>query len=132
VYQAIFEVAPTWYLDRLKQYQQVTKDDVIQILKKYFLALFDSTSSIAVVVTAPAKAKEIGAYFTAHGYTVEQKKLETEHHSLKTVVRKLIGGYLSDHVHAAEQKKSEIENHSLRTRIVEKLSRFSDRARGKH
>ncbi|KAH8804264.1 Metalloenzyme, LuxS/M16 peptidase-like protein [Flagelloscypha sp. PMI_526] len=132
VYQAIFEVAPTWYLDRLKQYQQVTKDDVIQILKKYFLALFDSTSSIAVVVTAPAKAKEIGAYFTEQGYTVEQKKLETEHHSLKTVVRKLIGGYLSDHVHAAEQKKSEIENHSLRTRIVEKLSRFSDRARGKH
>jgi Zn-dependent M16 (insulinase) family peptidase len=69
-------------INLLEKYQAITKEDVIAILKKYFLALFDSSSSVALVVTAPARAEEIGAYLNESGFTVEQKKIEIDQSEL--------------------------------------------------
>ena len=62
----------------LEKFQQVTKDDVLAILRKYFLPLFDSSSSVAIVVTAPAKTEEIGQGLAGVGFEVEQRTLEVE------------------------------------------------------
>ncbi|KAL6304310.1 Metalloenzyme, LuxS/M16 peptidase-like protein [Sparassis latifolia] len=62
----------------LEKYQAVTKEDVLAALRKYFLPLFDASSSVAVVVTAPSKAAQIGKELAAVGYDVEQRTLEVD------------------------------------------------------
>ncbi|KAH8835156.1 Metalloenzyme, LuxS/M16 peptidase-like protein [Flagelloscypha sp. PMI_526] len=80
--QALRGVPSMHQINLLEKYQAITKEDVIAILKKYFLALFDSNSSVALVVTAPARAEEIGAYLNESGFTVEQKKIEIDQSEL--------------------------------------------------
>lgn len=53
----------------------MTKEDILQTLKKYFLPLFDPSSSVAVVVTAPSKAEEIGTGLQSLGFEVTQREL---------------------------------------------------------
>ncbi|TBU62037.1 Metalloenzyme, LuxS/M16 peptidase-like protein [Dichomitus squalens] len=65
-------------IDLLEKFQKITKDDVLAVLKKYFLPLFDSSSSVAVVVTAPGKADEVSEELSKVGFEVEQKTLQVE------------------------------------------------------
>lgn len=76
--QALKNVPKTHQIDLLEKYQAVTKVDVLSVIKTHFLPLFDSSSSVAVVVTAPAKADEIGAGLKAKGFEVTQRVMETE------------------------------------------------------
>ena len=76
--QALKNVPRTHQIDLLEKYQVVTKDDVLSALKTYFLPLFDPSSSIAVVVTGPTKADEIGVGLKAIGFEVTQRVMELE------------------------------------------------------
>ena len=76
--QALKNVPRTYQIDLLEKYQAVTKDDVLTALKTYFMPLFDPSSSIAVVVTAPAKADEIGAGLKAMGFDVTQRVMKID------------------------------------------------------
>jgi hypothetical protein len=76
--QALKNVPQTHQMDLLRKYQAVTKDDVLSVIKTHILPLFDSSSSVAVVVTAPAKADEIGAGLKAKGFEVTQRVMETD------------------------------------------------------
>lgn len=76
--QALKNVPKTHQIDLLEKYQAVTKDDVLSVIKTHFLPLFDPSSSVAVVVTAPAKADEIGAGLKAMGFEVTQRVMETD------------------------------------------------------
>lgn len=51
---------------------------MLAIFKTYFLPLFDPASSVAVVVTSPAKAEEIGKGLERAGFKVEQRTLEID------------------------------------------------------
>jgi len=48
----------------------------LEALRKYFLPLFESSSSVAVVVTAPLKANQIGQDLMDIGFEVEQRSME--------------------------------------------------------
>ena len=76
--QALKNVPRTYQIDLLEKYQAVTKDDVLDAIKAHVLPLFDSSSSVAVVVTAPSKANEIGAGLKAIGFEVTQRVMETD------------------------------------------------------
>ena len=76
--QALKGVPKSHQVNLLEKYQAVTKDEVLETLRKYFLPLFDASSSIAVVVTAPSKAEQIGEDLKAAGFEVEQKSLQVD------------------------------------------------------
>jgi Zn-dependent M16 (insulinase) family peptidase len=76
--QALKNVSRTHEILLLERYQAVTKDDVLAALKTHFLPLFDSSSSVAVVVTASAKASEIGEGLEGLGFEVTQKVMEVD------------------------------------------------------
>jgi Zn-dependent M16 (insulinase) family peptidase len=76
--QALKKLPRTYQVDLLEKIQAVTKDDVLRALKIYFLPLFDPSSSIAVVVTGPSKADEIGAGLSAIGFEVTQRVMEID------------------------------------------------------
>ena len=76
--QALKNVPMTHQINLLEKYQVVTKDDVLRALKTHFLPLLDASSSIAVVVTAPAKASEIGEGLKAIGFEVTQQVMEAD------------------------------------------------------
>lgn len=76
--QALKNVPKTHQIDLLEKYQAVTKEDVLSVIKTHFLPLFDSSSSVAVVVTAHAKADETGAGLEAKGFEVTQRVMETD------------------------------------------------------
>jgi len=76
--QALRGVSKTHQVDLLEDYETVTKEDVLAALKKYFLPLFDSESSIAVVVTAPSKANQIGESLQTAGFEVEKRTLDVD------------------------------------------------------
>ncbi|KII93562.1 hypothetical protein PLICRDRAFT_49603 [Plicaturopsis crispa FD-325 SS-3] len=76
--QALKNVPQTHSVDLLEKYQAVTKDDVLAALKTHFLPLFDASSSVAVVVTAPSKATAITEGLGAAGFAVEARTLEVD------------------------------------------------------
>jgi len=76
--QALRGVAKTHQVDLLEKYETVTKEDVLAVFKKYFLPLFDSESSVAVVVTAPSKADQIGKSLETAGFEVDKRTLEVD------------------------------------------------------
>ncbi|KAF7347762.1 hypothetical protein MVEN_01533700 [Mycena venus] len=76
--QALRGVPQTHQVDLLEKYQVVTKEDVLGIFRKYFLPLFDSSKSVAVVVTAPAKVDGIVEGLTGDGFLVEKRTLEID------------------------------------------------------
>lgn len=73
--QALKGVPKTHQVDLLSKYQVVSKQDVIEALRKYFLPLFDPSSSIAVTVTAPSKYQEIRDGLRAAGFEVSRRTL---------------------------------------------------------
>jgi Zn-dependent M16 (insulinase) family peptidase len=78
VNQALKGVPQTHNIDVLEKFQDVTIDDVLRILNKYFLPLFDAKGSVVVSVTAPGKADEVADGLKAVGYSVERRTLDVE------------------------------------------------------
>ncbi|KAJ6519911.1 Metalloenzyme, LuxS/M16 peptidase-like protein [Mycena sanguinolenta] len=76
--QALRGVRQTHQVEMLEKYQVVTKEDVLEIFRKYFLPLFDASTSVAVVVTAPSKVDGIVEGLTADGFVVEKRTLEID------------------------------------------------------
>ncbi|KAI9445287.1 Metalloenzyme, LuxS/M16 peptidase-like protein [Lactarius indigo] len=76
--QALKGVPQNHNIELLKKFQQVSKDDVLQVLRQYFLPLFDSSTSVVVSVTAPGKADEISKGLRDAGFVVERRALELE------------------------------------------------------
>ncbi|KAH9064309.1 Metalloenzyme, LuxS/M16 peptidase-like protein [Lactarius vividus] len=76
--QALKGVPQNHNIELLEKFQQVSKDDVLQVLRQYFLPLFDSSTSVVVSVTAPGKADEISKGLKDAGFVVERRALELE------------------------------------------------------
>ncbi|KZS93010.1 hypothetical protein SISNIDRAFT_454956 [Sistotremastrum niveocremeum HHB9708] len=74
--QALKGVSHDFNVQLLDKYQEVTIDDVRTAIKRRFLPLFDPSSSIAVVVSAPGKVEEISSSLTEAGFTVDNRVLE--------------------------------------------------------
>lgn len=76
--QGLKGVSQNFNVELLEKFQDITKDDVLGVLKQYFLPLFDSASSVAVIVTAPSKAEQVAQDLGKVGFDVEQKSLQVE------------------------------------------------------
>ncbi len=76
--QGLKGVSQNFNVELLEKFQEITKDDVLAVLKQYFLPLFDSASSVAVIVTAPSKAEQVAQDLGKVGFDVEQKSLQVE------------------------------------------------------
>ncbi|KAF8844003.1 hypothetical protein BDN67DRAFT_895938 [Paxillus ammoniavirescens] len=76
--QALKGLPQNHNLQQLEKYQAVTKEDVLTSLEKYILPIFNSSSSTAVVVTAPSKVSQIAAGLKEYGFDVEKRTLEVE------------------------------------------------------
>jgi Zn-dependent M16 (insulinase) family peptidase len=76
--QALKGVSQNHNLDLLQKYQEASKDDVLRVLRQYFLPLFDASSSVVVSVTAPGKAHEVSKGLKDAGFIVERRTLEVE------------------------------------------------------
>jgi Zn-dependent M16 (insulinase) family peptidase len=76
--QALKGVSQDFQVEMLSRYQNITKEQVLEALKKYFLPLFDPASSIAVVVTAPSKLDSVAEGLTESGFDVEKRSLEVD------------------------------------------------------
>ena len=76
--QALIGVSQNHNIDLLEKYQKVSKDDVLRVLRQYFLPLFDCSTSVVVSVTAPGKADEISKGLKDAGFVVERRTLELE------------------------------------------------------
>ncbi|KAI0375392.1 hypothetical protein BV20DRAFT_960528 [Pilatotrama ljubarskyi] len=76
--QGLKGVPQNFNVDLLEKFQAITKEDVLDVLRRYFIPLFDSSSSVAVVVTAPSKAEQITQDLGKIGFDVEQKTLQVE------------------------------------------------------
>jgi Zn-dependent M16 (insulinase) family peptidase len=74
--QALKDVPQDYQVKQLEKYHTITKDQVLAALQKYVLPLFDASSSLALVVTAPAKADSITDSLTEGGYKVERRAVE--------------------------------------------------------
>ncbi|KAK1232703.1 hypothetical protein PQX77_004179 [Marasmius sp. AFHP31] len=81
--QALKNVPQSYQVDLLEKFQGVTKEDVLKVLKTYFLPLLDSKSSVAVVVTAPSRADGIDKELKAYGFDVERQSLEVDPNELE-------------------------------------------------
>jgi hypothetical protein len=58
--------------------QAVTPSQVLDVLRRYVLPIFDPSASIAVVACAPGKADDIVAGLTSEGFEVERRTLEID------------------------------------------------------
>jgi hypothetical protein len=63
--------------------QSVTNDQIKDAIRKYILPLFDSSSSVAIVVSSPAKADEIKKSLEGVGFDVEARELSVNPDELK-------------------------------------------------
>ncbi|KAL0072062.1 hypothetical protein AAF712_000985 [Marasmius tenuissimus] len=81
--QALKNVPQSYQVDLLEKFQGVTKEDVLKVLKTYFLPLLDSKASVAVVVTAPSRADGIDKELKAYGFDVERQSLEVDPNELE-------------------------------------------------
>jgi Zn-dependent M16 (insulinase) family peptidase len=77
--QALKGVSQHHNTDLLQKFQDVSKDDVLRVLRQYFLPLFDASTSVVVSVTAPGKAQEVSQGLEDAGFVVERRNLEVDH-----------------------------------------------------
>jgi Zn-dependent M16 (insulinase) family peptidase len=77
--QALKGVSQNQNVELLEKFQETSKDDVLRVLREYFLPLFDASTSIVVSVTAPGKAHEISHGLKDAGFFVERRSLEVDH-----------------------------------------------------
>ncbi|KAH9858191.1 Metalloenzyme, LuxS/M16 peptidase-like protein [Lenzites betulinus] len=78
VNQGLKGVSQNFNIELLEKFQDITKEDVLAVLRRYFLPLFDASSSVAVVVTAPSKAEQVTQDLGKAGFDVAQKTLQVE------------------------------------------------------
>ena len=78
VNQALKQVNQNYNREMLEKYQAVTKDEILDALKKYCLPLFNPESSIDVVVTAPGKVDTTVEGLTTLGFEVEKRAVEVD------------------------------------------------------
>lgn len=71
-------MSQNFQVELLDKFQAITKEDVISALRKHFLPLFDSSTSVAVVVTAPSKVEAVNADLKSEGFDVERRTLEVD------------------------------------------------------
>jgi hypothetical protein len=60
----------------LEKCRAVTKEDVISVIRQYFLPIFDPATSVAIVVTAPSRADKISADLAAAGFEVTRRTID--------------------------------------------------------
>jgi Zn-dependent M16 (insulinase) family peptidase len=77
--QALKGVSQNHNTDLLQKFQEVSKEDVLRVLRQYFLPLFDASTSVVVSVTAPGKAQEVSQGLEDAGFVVERRNLEVDH-----------------------------------------------------
>lgn len=85
VNQALKHVPQNFNRELLEKYQNVTKDDVLAMMEKYMLPLFDSSSSVAIVVSAPGKVDETIKGLQSFGFEVEKRELEVTPEELEAL-----------------------------------------------
>jgi len=76
--QALKGVPRTHQSDILEKCRTIKKADILVALRQHFLPLFDPAASVAVVVTAPGRAQNIGEGLTGLGFDVAQKELHVD------------------------------------------------------
>ncbi|KAF8735471.1 hypothetical protein AX14_001971 [Amanita brunnescens Koide BX004] len=76
--QALKNIPQSYQIDLLEKYKDITQDDVLRALRKYFLPLFNSSTSVALVVTAPGKAAETCERLSTAGFEVTHRELEID------------------------------------------------------
>jgi hypothetical protein len=76
--QALKGISQRYNVEILEKCQTITQGDVVTILQKYFIPLFDPPSSVAFVVTEPYKADEICEALSSIGFNVSKRTLEME------------------------------------------------------
>ncbi|PFH54559.1 hypothetical protein AMATHDRAFT_123 [Amanita thiersii Skay4041] len=81
--QALKNISQSYQVDLLEKYQAVTKEEVLDALRKHILPLFDPATSVAVVVTSPSKTASIGEGLTNAGFEVTERQLEVDPNELE-------------------------------------------------
>lgn len=76
--QALKDVTQNENIEMLEKYQSVTKEQVIDVIKRHVLPVFDPKTSVAIVVTAPSKFDSTADALSLTGYDVEKRTLEVE------------------------------------------------------
>ncbi|EKM83806.1 hypothetical protein AGABI1DRAFT_124130 [Agaricus bisporus var. burnettii JB137-S8] len=76
--QALKGVTKNYGVELLDKFQAITKEDIVKTLRQSFLPLFDPSSSVAIVVTAPSKAEEIGTGLQSLGFDVTHRELAVD------------------------------------------------------
>ncbi|KAH9982380.1 Metalloenzyme, LuxS/M16 peptidase-like protein [Lactifluus volemus] len=74
--QALKGVPQNQNIDLLEKFSEVGKDDVLRVLRQYFIPVFDASTSVVVSVTAPGKADEISEGLEQAGFVVERRALD--------------------------------------------------------
>jgi len=81
--QALKGVGKNHQIELLQKYQAVSKEDVLQAFRKHFMPLFDPSSSVAVVVTAPSKIDQAFDGLNKAGFVVERRTLDFDPEELE-------------------------------------------------
>lgn len=76
--QALKGVTKNYGVELLDKFQAITREDIVKTLRQSFLPLFDPSSSVAIVVTAPSKAEEIGTGLQSLGFDVTHRELAVD------------------------------------------------------
>ena len=76
VNQALKQVNQNHNRELLEKFQAVTKNEILDALRKYCLPLFNPKSSIAVIVTAPGKVDATVEGLTSLGFEIEKRAVE--------------------------------------------------------
>ncbi|KAG7892759.1 hypothetical protein KL936_000933 [Ogataea polymorpha] len=66
--QILMKRGPDYNQTLVKSLSQVTSQDVVDVLKKYFLPMFDPKSSVCFVCCSPSKVESIEKFFNSKGY----------------------------------------------------------------
>jgi len=74
--QALKGVPQNQNIALLDKFSEIGRDDVLRVLRQYFLPLFDASTSVVVSVTAPGKADEISKGLEQAGFVVERRALD--------------------------------------------------------
>ncbi|KIM20884.1 hypothetical protein M408DRAFT_30019 [Serendipita vermifera MAFF 305830] len=66
----------SWIQDRLAAIQDVTVEEVLDMMKQHILPLFQSETSVAFVVCGPGQVDDIASGYRAEGYDVEIRHMD--------------------------------------------------------
>ncbi|RCK66408.1 hypothetical protein Cantr_02135 [Candida viswanathii] len=67
-----------YFIQRLNS---LTSEDIVYVLKKYFVKLFDANHSLVFTSVPPAKAEELAEFFNKQGYNINIEDIGSEEYS---------------------------------------------------